>query len=89
MKQSVFALAVYLHAMTFVFLGMFVAASAGEVLFNGQEADILLHRPISPRALLWAKVRVLLEVSLWLAGAFNLMGFSSGLPRRMAIGVSL
>ena len=41
--QPVFALSVYLHGMTFVFLGMFIAASAGEVLFNKEEADILLH----------------------------------------------
>jgi ABC-2 type transport system permease protein len=79
LHQSVIALAVYLHAMTFVFLGMFVASSSGEILFNNQEAEILLHRPISPRALLWAKVRVLVEVSLWLAGAFNLVGLFVGL----------
>ena len=68
----------YLHAMTFSFLGLFVASSAGEVLFNKEEADILLHRPIAPRALLWAKVSVLVEVSLWLAIAFNLGGFFAG-----------
>ncbi|HZT22436.1 MAG TPA: hypothetical protein VFB55_05965 [Verrucomicrobiae bacterium] len=78
LRQPVFALAVYLHAMTFVFLGMFVAASAGEILFNREEADILLHRPVSPRAVLWAKVRVLVEISLWLAGAFNLVGLFVG-----------
>ena len=60
--QSVFALAVYLHAMTFVFLGMFIASSAGEILFNKMEADILLHRPVSPEAMLWAKIRVLVEI---------------------------
>jgi len=76
--QPVFALSVYLHAMTFMFLGMFVAASAGEVLFNKEEADILLHRPITPSAMLWAKIRVLVEVSLWLAGAFNLVGLIVG-----------
>jgi ABC-2 type transport system permease protein len=76
--QSVFVLAVYLHAMSFVFLGMFVASSAGEILFNKEEADILLHRPVSPRAMLWAKVAVLVEVSLWLAGAFNLVGLFVG-----------
>ena len=54
LRQPVFALAIYLHAMTFVFLGMFVAASAGEILFNKEEADILLHRPVSPQAMLWA-----------------------------------
>ncbi|MDB6024259.1 MAG: hypothetical protein JWM68_482 [Verrucomicrobiales bacterium] len=78
LRQPVFALSIYLHAMTFVFLGMFVASSAGEVLFNKEEADILLHRPITAKALLWAKIRVLVEVSLWLAGAFNLTGFFIG-----------
>ena len=76
--QSVFALSVYLHAMTFAFLGMFVAASAGEILFNKEEGDILLHRPVSSRTMLWAKIRVLIEVSLWLAGAFNLVGLFVG-----------
>jgi len=78
LRQPVFALAVFLHAMTFVFLGMFVAASAGEILFNREESDILMHRPVTPRAMLWAKIRVLVEVSLWLAGAFNLVGLFVG-----------
>lgn len=77
-RQPVFALAVYLHAMTFAFVGMFVAASAGEILFNKEEADILMHRPVTPRTMLWAKIRVLVEVSLWLAGAFNLAGLFAG-----------
>ena len=79
MGQPVFALSLYLHAMTLVFLGMFVAASSGEVLFNKEEADILLHRPIAPRTLLWAKISVLVRVSLWLAAAFNLAGFFAGI----------
>ena len=78
-RQPVFGLSVWLHAMTFVFLGMFVASSAGEVLFNGEEGDILLYRPISAKTLLWAKIRVLVEVSLWLAGAFNLAGLFVGI----------
>jgi hypothetical protein len=78
LHQPVFALAVYLHAMTFVFLGMFIASSAGEILFNKEEADILMHRPITPKAMLWAKIRVLVEVSLWLAIAFNLVGLFVG-----------
>ncbi len=82
MGQQVFTLSVYLHCMTFVFLGMFVAASAGEVLFNKEEGDILMHRPITPGALLWAKIRVLTEVSLWLAGALNLVGFFAGIGTR-------
>src|SRR5436190_8370854 len=77
-NQPVFTLSLYLHGMTFVFLGMFVAASAGEVLFNKEEGEILLHRPITARTLLWAKIGVLVEVSLWLALAFNLAGFFVG-----------
>lgn len=80
--QTVFALAMYLHAMTFILLGLFVATSAGEMLFNKEEADILLHRPIAPRALLWAKIGVLVQVSLWLAGALNLTGFFVGAMAR-------
>src|SRR5262249_14986637 len=76
--QPIFSLALYLHGMAMVFLGMFIASSAGEVLFNKEEADILLHRPVTPRALLRAKISVLLQVSLWLAGAFNLAGFFVG-----------
>jgi ABC-2 type transport system permease protein len=76
--KPVFALSLYMHSMTLVFLGMFVAASAGEVLFNKDEADILMHRPVTPQAMLWAKIGVLVQVSLWLAGAFNLAGFFVG-----------
>lgn len=76
--QSTFALSAYLHAMTLMFVGMFVASSSGELLFNKEEADILLHCPVAPRQLLWAKVRVLVQVSIWLAGAFNLVGMIAG-----------
>ncbi len=76
--KPVFALAVYLHGLTFVFLGMFVSSSSGEVLFNKEEGDILLHRPVTAHDLLWAKIRVLIEVSLWLAGALNLVGLFVG-----------
>jgi hypothetical protein len=79
MNKPVFLLAVYLHGLTFVFLGMFIASSAGEMLFNKEEADILLHRPISPKVMLWAKIRVLVEISLWLAAALNLAGLLVGL----------
>src|SRR5438876_9202170 len=78
LHQPLFTLALYTHAMTLMFIGLFVAASAGEVLFNKEEADILLHRPVTPRALLWAKIGVLVQVSLWLAGAFNLAGLLVG-----------
>ena len=78
LRQPVFALSVYLHAMTFAFLGMFIAASAGEILFNKEEGDILMHRPVSPKVMLRAKIRVLVEVSLWLGIAFNLIGLCVG-----------
>ena len=78
MAQPVFAIATYLHAMTFVLLGLIVATSAGEMLFNKEESDILLHRPIAPRTLLWAKVATLAQVSCWLAAAVNLAGFYVG-----------
>lgn len=78
-RQSTFLLSLYLHSMTMVFVGMFVAASAGEVLFNKEEGDILQHRPVTAQMLLWAKVSVLLQVSLWLAAAFNLAGFAVGI----------
>ncbi|MEO7099990.1 MAG: hypothetical protein ABI162_11555 [Luteolibacter sp.] len=77
-KQSLFSLSIYLHGASLFFVGMFVAASSGEILFNEQEAEILLHRPVAPRAMLWAKVSVLLQVSLWLSLAFNLAGMIGG-----------
>src|SRR5260370_18671271 len=64
--QPVFTLSIYLHAMTLVFLGMFIASSAREVLFNKEEGDILLHLPVTPSAFLVAKIVVLAEVSLLL-----------------------
>src|SRR6266478_7535854 len=76
--QPIFTLSIYLHGMTLVFLGMFVASSAGEVLFNKEEADILLHRPVTPQAMLWAKITVLVQVSLWLAIALNFAGMIVG-----------
>jgi hypothetical protein len=82
MTQSIFGLAVYLHAMTIALLGMFVASSAGEILFNKEEGDILMHRPIEPRILLWSKIRVLIEISLWLAGCVNFAGIIGGIFTR-------
>ena len=55
-NKPVFALAIYCHSMIFVFLGMFISSSAGEVLFNKEEADILMHRPVSTKNLLWSKI---------------------------------
>lgn len=63
-----------LHTISFFLLGTMIAASSGEILFNREEADILLHRPITARSVLWAKMLVLVEAALWLTGAFNLAG---------------
>jgi hypothetical protein len=78
-RHPVFELSLYLHGMTLVFCGMFIAASAGETLFNKEEADILLHRPVTPQALLRAKLTVLLQVTLWIVGAFNFGGLITGI----------
>jgi ABC-2 type transport system permease protein len=93
-NQSLFALSIYLHASTLIFMGMFVASSAGEALFNKEEADILLHRPVTARAMLWAKVSVIVQIALWLAISFNLAGFVIGSSKAgwrfpLAHGVSL
>lgn len=77
-NQPSFALSFYLHGMSLLFLGMFVAASAGEILFNKDEPEILLHRPVDARTLLWAKVSVLVRVSLWVAWTFSLAGMIAG-----------
>ncbi len=76
--QGSFMLSFYLHGISLFFLGMYIASSAGEVLFNKEEPEILLHRPVDSRTLLWAKVSVLLRVSLWITCAFNLVGFIAG-----------
>lgn len=78
LKEGSFVLSFYLHGMSLLFLGMFIASSAGEILFNKEEAEILLHRPVDPRTLLWAKIAVLVRVSLWITCAFNLVGFIGG-----------
>jgi ABC-2 type transport system permease protein len=76
--EGSFVLSFYLHGMSLLFLGMFIAASAGEILFNKDEAEILLHRPVNSRTLLWAKVGVLVRVSLWITCAFNIAGMIAG-----------
>jgi ABC-2 type transport system permease protein len=78
-RQSTFVFSLSLHAMTFFILGSFIAGSTGEVLFNKEEADILMHRPVTAKALLWAKMSVLMKVSIWLAGAFNLVTLFIGI----------
>jgi len=80
--QPMFFLAAFLHCFSFMFVGIFVTASVGEVLFNKEESEILLHRPVLPKTLLRAKISVLAMVSLWVAGAINLVGFVVGIFAR-------
>ena len=74
-----FEMSASLHAMTFLMVGMMLASSSGTLLFNAEEADILLHRPVVPRVLLAAKVSVLIAVGFALALALNLTGFALGI----------
>ena len=68
-----------LYGMT-LFVVMFqMITSAGSVLFNKEEAEILLHRPVTPGELLRAKVQVLCAVSGLLALALNLPGMIAGI----------
>lgn len=80
--QPVLSLSFYLHSATFLLLGTAIMASAGDLLFNPEESDILLHRPVTPRALLFGKVSALCRVAFWLAGALNGVGLIVGLATR-------
>jgi hypothetical protein len=77
--QSTILISALMHAFTFMALGMFITSSAGETLFNKEETEILMHRPIKPKTLLWAKVWVMAQVSLYLAVAMNLASFAVGI----------
>jgi hypothetical protein len=76
--QGTFLLAAYQHGFSFMMVGMFLVQSAGETLFNKEEGDILLHRPVTPRMLLSAKISVLIEVCLYMALAMNAVGLVVG-----------
>ncbi len=68
-----------LHAFTLMFASLTLAADAGTVLFQREESDILLHRPVRPEQLLRAKVAVLLRYALVLALALNAAGLIGGI----------
>ncbi len=69
---DVFTFAVILHSMTFFVVGMALTAESGDILFNVNETDVLVHRPIHPRTLLLAKSLNLIAFALLLAFALNL-----------------
>lgn len=80
-KLSLVAFAGSLHALTFLLVGINLASTTGTLLFNPDEAEVLLHRPIRPRALLAAKVRVIVLVTFALACVLNICGFIVGALR--------
>ena len=74
-----FIFASSLHGFTFMFASLTLASNAGTMLFIKEEAEILLHRPVTPQQLLRAKCSVLAGFSLLLALALNLAGFITAL----------
>lgn len=66
-----FEFCLIVHAVTFVVVGATVTTEAGDILFNANETDVLLHRPIAPATLLLAKVLHVMVVGGLIAGAVN------------------
>ena len=79
-----FVFATALHGFTFMFASLTLASSAGTMLFMKEEAEILLHRPVTPQQMLRAKCAVLAGFALLLALALNLAGFVTGLGSKGA-----
>ncbi len=79
-----FVFASVLHGFTFMFASLTLASSAGTMLFMKEEAEILLHRPVTPQQMLRAKCSVLAGFALLLALALNLASFVTGLGSRGA-----
>ncbi len=78
-NADTFVFASALHGFTFMFASLTLASSAGTMLFIKEEAEILLHRPVTPQQMLRAKCAVLAGFALMLALALNLAGFVAGL----------
>ncbi|RYD37069.1 MAG: hypothetical protein EOP86_04355 [Verrucomicrobiaceae bacterium] len=68
---------VMVHVLTLVMTGMSAATACGTLLFNDQESDILLHRPVPARFILLAKVRVLFGETARMAVALNIAGMAA------------
>lgn len=75
---------VMLHGATLFLVVMHLVATAGSVLFNREESEILLHRPVTAKELLHAKTSVLCGVTAIMALALNLPGMVAGLWLRDA-----
>lgn len=62
-----------LQTLTLFTVGMSAVIESNDVLFDAQEDEILMHRPISPPTLLAAKACALVGFTSMLAGALNLV----------------
>ena len=74
-----FSFALVVHSLTFVMLGMSLAAESGDLLFNLPEHDVLAHLPLAPRTILLAKAASLMGFALLLGLALNLPPMLLGL----------
>src|SRR5436190_3630215 len=81
---DLFTYTIIIHSMTFFVVGMAVTSESGDILFNANESDVLVHRPIHPRTLLLAKTLNLIGFTLILATALNLFPTFFGLAVRGA-----
>lgn len=73
--------ATFLHAYTLLILGLGAVNACGNLLFSEHESDILLHRPVTSRAILQAKVEVILRNLTLNAVAFNVVAMLLGVFR--------
>src|SRR5436190_3185888 len=69
---DLFTFTIIVHSITFFVVGMAVTSESGDILFNANESDVLVHRPIHPKTLLLAKTINLIGFTLVLATAINL-----------------
>jgi hypothetical protein len=76
---DLFTYTLIIHAMTFFVVGMAVTSESGDILFNANESDVLVHRPVHPRTLLLAKTINLVAFTLVLATALNFFPTCFGL----------
>ena len=83
-RIDLFTYTIIIHAMTFFVVGMAITSESGDILFNANESDVLVHRPIHPRTLLLAKTVNLIAFTLILAMALNLFPTFFGLAIRGA-----
>jgi ABC-2 type transport system permease protein len=73
--------ATFLHAYSLLVLGLGAVNACGNLLFSEHESDILLHRPVSSRTILQAKVEVILRNLCLNAVAFNAVAMLLGVFR--------